>query len=130
MSSFGTCSSSLRGQAVETVRANFHVIFSKCETSTRTAIEEHFLRELKFTAEASPGDPDERWSLTLGNLEDLGQKLKQQHKQFQLHTDRYIGMMNAVVAHEEVTSVLERQRSRFRDQYLIVVPVDENIFQV
>ena len=106
-------------------RVNFHVIFSN--DVDPNAIEEHFLRELKFTAEASPGDPDERWSLTLGNLEDLGQKLKQQHKQFQLHTDRYIGMMNAVVAHEEVTSVLERQRSRFRDQYLIVVPVDEDL---
>ena len=62
---------------------NFHVIFSN--DVDPNAIEEHFLRELKFTAEASPGDPDERWSLTLGNLEDLGQKLKQQHKQFQLH---------------------------------------------
>ncbi len=106
-------------------RVNFHVIFS--DDVDPNAIEEHFLRELKFTAEADPGNPDERWSLTLSNLEGLGRKLKQQHEHFQGRSDLYIGMMNAVVAHEDVTSAIERQPSRFKDRYLIVVPADEDL---
>ncbi len=106
-------------------RVNFHVIFS--DEVDVDAIEEHFLRELKFTAQTSPDHPDERWSLTLKNLEDLGKKLKAEHEKFQGQSDLQIGMMNAVVAHEEVTSALERQASRFKDRFLIVVPSDEDL---
>jgi hypothetical protein len=106
-------------------RVNFHVIFS--DDVAPDAIDEHFLRELKFTAEASPDNPDERWSLTSDNLASLGKKLKEQHTKFQSQTDLYVGMMNAVVTHEDVTSVLERQTSRFKDRFLIVVPADEDL---
>ena len=106
-------------------RVNFHVIFS--DDVAPDAIEEHFLRELKFTAQGSPDNPDERWSLTSENLATLGKKLKEQHATFQSQTDLYVGMMNAVVAHEDVTSVLERQTSRFKNRFLIVVPADEDL---
>ncbi|MGH7871511.1 MAG: hypothetical protein ACREQO_04745, partial [Candidatus Binatia bacterium] len=43
-------------------RVNFHVIFS--DDIAPDIIEDHFLRELKFTAESNPGASDERWSLT------------------------------------------------------------------
>lgn len=55
-------------------RVNFHVMFS--DDVEPDVIEEHFLRELKFTAESNPDSPDERWSMTLANLESLGKKLK------------------------------------------------------
>ncbi len=109
----------------EDSRVNFHVIFS--DDVEPDAIEEHFLREIRFTAEASPNHPDERWSLTSSNLESLGKRLKEQHGQFQGYSDLYVGMMNAVVGHEDVTSVLERQASRFKDRFLIVVPADEDL---
>ena len=106
-------------------RVNFHVIFS--DEIDPDVIEEHFLRELKFTAESNPNSLDERWSLTLVNLEDLGKRLKEQHKKFQGKNDLYVGMMNAVVAHEDVTGVLDRQASRFKDRFLMVVPADEDL---
>ena len=109
----------------ESSRVNFHVIFSD-EVELET-IEEHFLRELKFTAESNPDSWDERWSVTMDNLRALGVKLKEQHEIFREKSDLYIGMMTAVVSHEDVTEVLSRQESRFKDRYLMVVPADEDL---
>ena len=106
-------------------RVNFHIIFS--DEIDPSIIEEHFLRELKFTAESNPGAQDERWSLTTINLENLGKRLKEQHENFRDQSDIYIGMMNAIVAHEDVTEVLERQGSRFKDRFLMIVPADEDL---
>ncbi len=61
----------------KTSRVNLHVLFS--EDIDPEDIEEHFLREIKFTAESNPGNTDERWSVTLNNLENLGRRLKTQH---------------------------------------------------
>jgi ABC-type lipoprotein export system ATPase subunit len=106
-------------------RVNFNLIFSN-EISPND-IDEHFLRELKFTAESNPDSPDECWSLTILNLENLGKKLKAEHKRFQGKSDLWVGMTNAVVSHEKVTEVLERQASRFNDRYLVAVPADEDL---
>lgn len=106
-------------------RVNFHIIFS--DDVATDVIDEHFLREIKFTSESNPGHPDESWSLTIPNLEGLGKKLKQQHKKFQERSDLYVGMLTAVVSHEVVTEVLENQRSRFKDRYLVVLPADEDL---
>ena len=38
-------------------------------------------------------------------------------------------MMTAVVSHEDVTTVLEKQPSRFKDRYLILIPADEDLAQ-
>jgi ABC-type lipoprotein export system ATPase subunit len=109
----------------EDSRVNFHVIFS--DDIDPQIIEEDFLRDLKFTAESNPDSPDERWSLTLANLAVLGKKLKKEHEEFRGRSDLYIGMMNAVVAHEAVSEVLDRQASRFKDRFLIAVNVDEDL---
>jgi ABC-type lipoprotein export system ATPase subunit len=109
----------------EDSRVNFHVIFS--DDVETNVIEEHFLRELKFTAESNPDSRDERWSLTLANLEDLGKRLKEQHEKFRGRSDLHVGMMNAVVAHEDVSAVLEEQPSRFKDRFLIAVAADEDL---
>jgi len=106
-------------------RVNFHVIFS--DEVDAEFIEEHFLRELEFTAESNPDSADERWSLTIPNLKELGKKLKGQHSPFRKYDDLFVGMMNAVVAHEDVTNVLSRQASRFKNRYLLAVAADEDL---
>ncbi len=112
----------------ETGRVNFHLIFDPALEPT--LIEEHFLRELHFTAQANPSSPDNRWSLTSPNLIELGQRLKQEQKEFGTYSDLAVGMMNAVVAHEDVTRVLERQQSRFAGRYLFVVSADEDLSKI
>lgn len=106
-------------------RVNFHVLFS--DTIPPETIEEDFLRDLKFTSESMPGRSDEKWSLTHSNLEALGSKLKEHHGNFRDKSDLYVGINNAVIAHETITEVLERQQGRFKDKYLIVVPADEDL---
>lgn len=106
-------------------RVNFHVMFS--DAIEPNAIEDHFLRELKFTAEAKPDHPDERWSLTLGDLENLGRRLRAEHGGFQDKSDLAIGTMTAVVSHEDVTRTFERQASRFEGRFLVVTPADEDL---
>jgi ABC-type lipoprotein export system ATPase subunit len=106
-------------------RVNFHVIFS--DRLDIADIEEVFLRDLKFTAEGNPQGTDERWPLTLRNLETLGKRLKSQHERFQSQTDLYIGMMNAVINHEDVTNVLESKPSIFKDNYLFCLASDEDL---
>jgi ABC-type nitrate/sulfonate/bicarbonate transport system ATPase subunit len=106
-------------------RVNFHVMFS--EDVPVGTIEDSFLRELKFTAESNPESPDERWSLTIEHLRDLGSRLKSQHANFQNRSDLHIGMMNAVVDPKDVKDVLTRHESRFKGRYLFVLPADEDL---
>jgi energy-coupling factor transporter ATP-binding protein EcfA2 len=106
-------------------RVNFHVLFS--DEVTPEQIEEDFLREVKFTAEATPSGTDEEWSLTIRNLEKLGQRLKDQHEPFAAKSDLVVGMMNAVVDHGAVSEILERKRSIFGNRYLLAVPADEDL---
>src|SRR5262249_50967708 len=90
-------------------------------------IEDHFLRELKFTAESNPDSKDERWPLTSRHLAELGKRLKEQHERFRGRSDLFIGMMNAVVDHSEVSEILENKQSVFKDRYLLCLPCDENL---
>lgn len=106
-------------------RVNFHVLFS--DELEPQLIEDAFLREIKFTAEASPGGPDEQWSLTIDNLKALGRRLKDAHANFRDRSDLAIGMTNAVVSREDVVNTLERQASRFRHKYLIVFPASDDL---
>jgi ABC-type lipoprotein export system ATPase subunit len=106
-------------------RVNFHVFFS--DAVSPEDIEEHFLREVKFTAEANPDSKDERWALTLRNLSELGKRLKEQHEKFRQHTDLFVGMMNAVVDHTEVSEILESKPSIFKERYLLCLPCDEDL---
>ncbi|MCX6590096.1 MAG: hypothetical protein NTZ56_01100 [Acidobacteria bacterium] len=106
-------------------RVNFHVVFA--DSVSVEDIEENFLRELKFTAESNPDSKDERWSLTVKNLAELGRRLKAQHRKFQDGTDLFVGMMNAVVDHSDVSDVLESRRSTFDGKYLLCLPADEDL---
>ncbi len=106
-------------------RVNFHVLFSD-ELSPQD-IEERVLRELRFTAESTSDGPDEELSLTVPNLERLGQRLKADHEPFRSESDLRVGMLTAVVSHEDVRRVLDRQQRLFKDRFLFVVPADEDL---
>ena len=106
-------------------RVNFHIVFA--DTLSVEDIEEHFIREIKFTTQADPASKDERWALSPRNLAELGKQLKEQHEPFRGHSDLYVGMMNAVVDHSEVSDVLENKKSIFKDRYLFCLPCDEDL---
>lgn len=106
-------------------RVNFHVLFS--DSVSPIHIEEHFLRELKFTGDAGPNSGDEPWSLNPLNLEELGKRLKEQHEKFRGDTDLFVGMMNAIVDHSEVSRILENKKSFFKNRYLLCLPCDEDL---
>ena len=103
-------------------RLNVHVIFS--DSVSAEDIEEHFLRELKFTYEGHSQSTDERWSITRSQLEDLGAKLKGQHA-FP-GTPFEVGCLNATVNLNEIKKALVDKPSRFKEKYLIVL-ADENL---
>jgi hypothetical protein len=109
-------------------RVNFHLLLS--DEIEPKDIEEHLLRQLFFSAQAAPGNRDERWSLTSTNFAELGAKLKKTQKEFKGHPDLYVGLMNAVVDHGDLTAVLTQQTSRFRGRYLFACPVDEDLSKV
>lgn len=115
----------VRRQDGKDSRVNFHILFS--DEVTPEQIEEDFLREVKFTAEGTPGGTDEEWPLTIRNLALLGQRLKAQHAPFAGMTDIEVGMMNAVVDHGAVSEILEHKRSIFGSRYLIALPADEDL---
>lgn len=109
-------------------RVNFHVLFAD-DVSTKD-IEEHFLRDLKFTDQSAPGSADNKRPLTMVNLAELGAKLRHHHPKFANRSDIYIGMMCAVVSHEDLTEVLTNNGKRFADRYVMIVPADEDLSNV
>jgi ABC-type lipoprotein export system ATPase subunit len=109
-------------------RVNYHILFSDSVSSED--IEEDFLREIKFSAIGSPGMPDEEWPLTRRNLEQLGRRLKQQHQPFQDKSDIFVGMMNAVVNHNQAIKALESKPSKFHGKYLLALACDEDLSSV
>lgn len=112
----------------DTGRVNYHIIFDP-DLEPRD-IQEYFLRELRFTAFAVPAGPDEKHALTPSNLKALGARLKEEQPEFAAKPDLEIGMMNAVVDHEDATATLESQASRFAGRYLIVMEPDEDLSKI
>lgn len=110
---------------VGTQRINFHVIFT--DKVSINDIEENFLREIKFVYESGPQTEDEKRPLTIQNLEDLGSKLKAEHSQFRSKSDIKVGMMTAVVDDTEILKILSNRRSIFEGNYLVFVPVGEDL---
>jgi ABC-type lipoprotein export system ATPase subunit len=109
-------------------RINFHVVLSD-EISIED-IEENFLHELDFIYEAGPQSDDEKRKLKLRNLEELGNKLIQQHEKFRQHSATFVGMMNAVVDDMQITQLLANKRNIFLGKYLLILPSDEDLSKV
>lgn len=109
-------------------RVNFHVLFS--EDVSIEDIEQNFLHELHFVEQGRPQTVDERRTLTLANLKELGERLKTEQATFADRDPMFVGMMNAVIPHTEITDVLVNKKSLFENKYLIGIPVDEDLSQV
>lgn len=107
----------------EEKRLNLHVIFSD-EVGVED-IKEHFLHDMNFYFQGEPQNPDEKRKLKPSNLEALGKELMQQHAHFRSHgvSNLELGVMQAVVDHEEITGLLTGD-SRFKGKYLIVLSAD------
>ena len=109
-------------------RINFHVIFS--DKVNIDDVEENFLREIKFVYQGGPQTEDEKRSLSLQNLMDLGKKLKNEHDEFKKMSEIEVGMMNAVVDDTEIMKILSNKKSIFEGKYLTFVPADEDLSQI
>lgn len=108
----------------EEKRLNLHVIFS--EDISVTDIEEHFLHDIPFYYQGDPQNRDERRKLKVSNLEVLGKELMEQHAPFREMgiSPLEIGAMQAVVDHEEITELLNKD-SRFKGRYIMVLAADD-----
>ena len=106
-------------------RVNYHIIFS--DKVPIEDIEEDFLHELEFVYQGNPQDEDERRKLKLRNLEELGKKLKLEHKNFEGYSDLFVGMKCAVVDDKKITELLRSKKSKFSEKYILVVPSDEDL---
>lgn len=102
-------------------RLNFHVIFS--DEVNENEIEEHFLHDLRFFYEGNPQDKDDTRKLKRSNIEELGKKLIEQHKNFRDTglSAIEVGAMQTVVSHEDITYLFSRN-NRFKGKYVIVFP--------
>lgn len=110
-------------------RINYHVIFSN--DATIEDIEENFLHDLDFIIEGKQFENDEKLKLKTSNLITVGKKLSAEHKKFQEIGDAlYVGMMNAVVKDEQITSILISVPSKFKDKYLICIAADEDLSKI
>src|SRR4029077_8244025 len=103
---------------------NFHVIFSEA-VSTKD-IEDKFLHEIDFVYQGEPQAEDKKRKLKETNLRELGARLKKEHAEFR-ESDLFIGMMNAVVDHKQVSKILSDKESIFGGKYLFGVMADEDL---
>lgn len=108
----------------EEKRLNLHIIFSE-EVSVGD-IEEHFLHDTLFYYQGDPQNRDERRKLKISNLKELGKELMEQHASFREMgaSPLEIGAMQAVVDHEEITTLLTGD-SRFKGKYIVVLATDD-----
>lgn len=109
-------------------RVNYHVIFSN-ELSADD-IENHFLHQLQITIAGSPGEVDQKYSLTKSNLEMFGAKIRNEHGPFQKQTDLFVGMAQATISPASVMEVLSSRSKTFGDKYVFCVPCDEDLSKI
>ncbi len=107
---------------------NFHILFS--EDISEKDIEENFLHEINFVYQGDPQEPDKKRKLREVNLIDLGKRLKSEHEEFNKYSDLYVGMMNAVVDHKEVSKILYDKENIFGGKYLFVTMADEDLSSI
>ncbi len=106
---------------------NFHILFS--DLVSVKDIEEKFLHEIDFLYQGEPQAEDKKRKLKEGNLIELGAQLKSEHAEFQ-ESDVYIGMMNAVVDHKQISKILSDKESMFGGKCVFVVVADEDLSDI
>lgn len=111
----------------ETSRVNYHVIFSN-EVLIQN-IEENFLHEIDFVYENLPFDSQNTRKLKKTNIVELGKKIKAEQSDFG-GSDFEIGCTTAVVQNSQIKKILLSHKDLFKGNYLIVIPVDEDLSQI
>lgn len=109
-------------------RINYHVIFS--DDVKIEDIEDCFLHEIDFIYNQDPFYGNDTYKLKKRFIEELGAKLKKEQPSFQKESDFTVGCMNAVVNDIQIREVLEKHNNIFKDKYMIVIPVDEDLSHI
>lgn len=106
-------------------RVNYHVIFS--DKLGIEDIEENFLNQLHLAISQEAGGAEDSVALTHRAIERLGETLKKQEPT--LHgSDFEVGCMTAVIDAKSILKAL--QKPIFKDKYIIVTPVDEDLSKI
>lgn len=113
---------SARSDGASPRRLNYHVIFS--ESVAPQDIEDHFLHDLNFNYEDTPGEAGSRLSLKATNFTMSGERLLAQHARFSGMSALEVGAMTAVVDLKEITEKLASD-PRFKGRYLLVLPAQD-----
>ena len=106
---------------------NFHILFS--EAIPAKDIEEKFLHEIDFVYQGEPQTEDKKRKLKEANLVELGAQLKSEHADF-TGSDLFVGMLNAVVDHKQVSKILYDKKNTFGGRYLFGVAADEDLSKI
>ncbi len=99
---------------------NYHVVFSNLVSIQD--IEENFLHRLNFHPDAK-GD----LTLTRANIESYGRKLKRENGHN--GSDLMVGLRHVTVSDDDVLEILSKNLM-FSGQYIITIPVDEDLSEV
>lgn len=108
-------------------RINYHVIFS--DEVLISDIEENFLHDIEFVYENTPFETSSISKLKKRNIEELGKKLKQEQDSFR-GSDFEIGCSTAIVCDEQIRQLLTEKQYKFRDKYIIGIPIDEDLSKI
>lgn len=106
-------------------RVNYHVIFS--DKLDIEDIEQNFLNQLHLAISQGAGEAADALALTHRSIERLGETLRRQEPS--LHgSDFEVGCMTAVIDSKSIVEAL--QKPIFKDKYIIVTPVDEDLSKI
>ena len=92
-------------------------------------LEEKFLHEIDFLYQGEPQSEDKKRKLKEANLTELGDRLKKEQPSF-TQSPLYVGMLNAVVDHKQVSKILFDKSAIFGGKYLFLVMADEDLSSI
>jgi hypothetical protein len=106
-------------------KVNYHILFS--DNLSPDDIEENFISRLQFENEGAGEGASQKLSLTKRNLTELGSRLIEQQPEFKSHNPLQIGLLCASVDDTEIVNLLASQNSKFKGNYLLALPADEDL---
>lgn len=109
-------------------KVNLHLLLS--DEIELEDIEENLLHCLTFEDIGDPNSVSQKTPLTKRNLENLGNRLRQEHSQFRSKSDIYIGVMNASIDDSQLMDKLNAKKETFEGKYLIGISADEDLSAV
>ena len=112
---------------INSSRVNYHVIFS--DEVSISDIEENFLHDIEFVYDCDPFEPKNCSKLKKSNLIELGKKVKAEQGSFS-GSDYEVGCITAAVNDSQIIDILTTKREKFKDKYIIAIPVDEDLSHI